>query len=89
MLSQGYCGAAPPVVCMLLLVATAVAAATAHAFPERPPQHFGAHPSIVASPPSTLLQPGTTTLDVSVITTTATSCRWGSMDAPFAAHNVG
>ena len=74
-----------PVVCMLLLVATAVAAAKAHAFPERPPQHFAAHGSIVASPPSTLLQPGTTTLDVSVVTTTATSCRWGAIDAPFAA----
>lgn len=64
---------------VLLLVASAVAAATL-----RRPAAF-AHPSIVASPPSTLLQPGTTSLEVSLSTTTPTACRWGPKDELYAA----
>jgi hypothetical protein len=38
---------------------------------------------MVASPPSTLLQPGTTTLPLTVTTSQATSCRWSPRDVPY------
>lgn len=41
-------------------------------------------PNIVASPPSTLLPPGATTLALNATTSVATACKWDSSNVPFA-----
>ena len=48
-------------------------------------------PQMIASPPSTLLPPGTTRLPLALATATATACRWDPIDVPFASmtHSFG
>jgi len=41
--------------------------------------------SMSASPPSTLLEPGTTSLPLALTTADATACRWDTADVPYAA----
>lgn len=44
-----------------------------------------AAPDMVASPPSTLLAPGATTLPLALTTSAPTSCKWDPSNVPFAA----
>ena len=48
-----------------------------------PPPPPAARPSVVAHPPSTLLQPGTTTLPLALTTLQPTTCRWSHTDVPY------
>lgn len=64
-----------------VLVWALLLAVGARAEPTRP----GHTPNLAASPPSTLLLAGQTTLAVSVNTTKPTTCRWGLASAPYAA----
>ena len=45
---------------------------------------FAQQAPMTASPPSTLLQPGVTSLLLNVSTSLATDCRWATSDVPFA-----
>ena len=66
---------APPLSLLLLLLLQLAAAPSSRAQPA---------PPMVASPPSTLLPPGATSLPLQLRTSQSTDCRWDSADVPYA-----
>ena len=67
---------------LLMLIARG-AAATTRIFSMNPSDH--PLEPIRASPPSTLLPPGQTALQVMLSTATATTCKWDRKDIPYGA----